>query len=49
MYDSLLSENQRLQQNQKNLQQTISCLSREKQALIEQLKQQNSGDSDAQK
>jgi len=49
MNDNLLSENQRLQQNQKNLQQTIAGLIREKQALIEQLKQRDSGDSDTQK
>ncbi|MBM3433122.1 MAG: hypothetical protein FJX92_09055 [Bacteroidetes bacterium] len=49
MYDHLLSENQRLQQNQKNLQQTIASLSREKQALIEQLKQRDSGSSDTKK
>lgn len=48
-YDNLLSENQRLQQNQKNLQQTIASLSREKQALIEQLKQRDLGDSDTKK
>ena len=49
MYDNLLSENQRLRQNQKKLQQTIASLSREKQALIEQLKQRDSGDSDTKK
>jgi uncharacterized protein YlxW (UPF0749 family) len=49
MYDNLLSENQQLQQNQKNLQQTIASMSREKQALIEQLKQRDLGDSDTKK
>ena len=45
VYDNLFFENQRLQQNQKNLQQTIASLSREKQALIEQLKQREGRDS----
>ena len=49
MYDNLLSENQRLRQNQKNLQQTIASLSREKQALIEQFKQGDLGSSDTKK
>jgi hypothetical protein len=46
-YENLLSENQRLLQNQKNLQQTIAGLGREKQALVDRLKQQESGDSAA--
>ena len=45
MYDNLFFENQRLQQNQKNLQQTIAGLGREKQALIDKLKQQDGRDS----
>jgi FtsZ-binding cell division protein ZapB len=45
MYDNLFFENQRLQQNQKNLQQTIEDLGREKQALIGKMKQQEGRDS----
>jgi hypothetical protein len=45
MYDNLFFENKRLQQNQKNLQQTIVGLGRDKQALIDKLKQQEEGDS----
>jgi hypothetical protein len=45
VYDNLFFENQRLQQNQKNLQQTIAGLGRDKQALIDKLKQHEGRDS----
>jgi hypothetical protein len=46
-YDNQILENHILQQNQKNLQQTIAGLGREKQALVDRLNQQELRDSAA--
>ena len=44
-YDSIILENQELQQSQNNLFQTIAGLGRERHALIDKLKQLESGGS----